>query len=495
MKKDSVFTTGEIKEIIDNLYHTIGVRMYFKISKYPEYDNSFPVKQSSFTNVCKAITDHLELPISIIPFFNSDFKTKDIVANKGGNTSGIAAQVLIPNNLPWYKTNAMNNFPISVNIPFEALSMGHYYLMTQLSHEFSHIYLNSRRDPQKDSEWATDLCALMMGFSSLWIEGRKRSSTERTATHTITQTTTQGYLSDEEFTFALEYIETLRSPFERLRNQISSLTKKIKTTYDRIPDYIKNNYLLYAFHYKHPQASFKEPEDATVFSKMSQAKHKLELEELLTKSKKEINAIVKFMQDKKEFYEKDKNCMEDYVKTLNTINAKLEQIFKELIHDYNIIYRNIDIKHHTKIFEKQAKSLNKSIKVANNIIQAIHNRHKRLDYCLGLYKRNKKDSITNEKYAERLSLLCNTDYTEYSTEFIKKEQEKIDKITATLTEAPYFYSIDEEILLSHTATLNETVSALNYCLKEQKSNIKVVMRNLNFTNRLKCILNCLFISK
>ena len=190
---NNVLTSKEVKEIIDNLYDTIGVRMNINLSKYPAVNKSSNVSKSSFLDDCKIITDHLELPIYIIPTFSSSFETKGVVRNTGNGTSGIGAQIHIPSNLPWYKTDAMKEFPINVTIPPEALSLSHFFLMTQLSHEFSHIYLHSRRDPQKESEWATDLCALMMGFAPLWFRGRKRMWTE----NNITYTETLGYLSKE----------------------------------------------------------------------------------------------------------------------------------------------------------------------------------------------------------------------------------------------------------------------------------------------------------
>lgn len=492
--QNSVLTTGEIKEIIDNLYHTIGVRMNFNLNKFPELNNSFPVAQSSFLDVCKAITEHLELPISITPLFSSDFKTTGMVLNQGSYSSEIGAQIHIPSNIPWYKTDSMNNFPITINVPLEALHMGYHFLMTQLSHEFSHVYLHSRRDPQKDSEWATDLCALMMGFTSLWYRGRKHSSRENLSTRTVTRTLTQGYLSDEEFTYAVKYIDTLRSPIVHLRNRISVLRNKIQVACNDISKYIIDNYLLHTFHYKHTQGEFKQAEDAVLFSKMSQPQHKQELEVLLIKSKSDTNAIVRALQHKREFYDKDKKCMEGYVETLNSIEAKLQQTLKELIHDYKTIFRNIDVKHYTRIFNTRTKSINTGINRANDIILSVNKKLKKLNYALELYKQHNENSVTNGKGAEKLSLLCNTDYIAHSTGFIQKEQEKIDKAKGILEKAQYFYSMDDEVLLSQIATIEEAVSTLDYCLKEQKNNIKAVAHNLRFTDRIKLFLSCLFMN-
>lgn len=213
--QNNVLTSEELKEIIDTLYGTIGVRMNINLTKYPNVNILLPVNQSSFLDDCKVITDHLELPILVKPIFSSSFETKGVVLNEGNGTSGIGAQIHIPDNLPWYKSESMNNVPINITVPPEALAQGFFFLTTQLSHEFSHIYLHSRRDPQKESEWATDLCALMMGFTPLWLQGRQQTKRGATSTYTTTYIQTRGYLSDNEFNYAVNYINNLRSPFEQ----------------------------------------------------------------------------------------------------------------------------------------------------------------------------------------------------------------------------------------------------------------------------------------
>lgn len=492
--QNSVLTTEEIKEVIDNLYSTIGVRMNVDLSNHPNINVSFGCNNFSFLDDCKIITDHLELPICISPLFSSSFETKGVVRNESNSTSGIGAQIHIPGNLPWYKTDAMKNFPINITVPPQALSQGHYFLLTQLSHEFSHIYLHSRRDPQKESEWATDLCALMMGFTPLWLLGRKHVSKQVNSNQTITYTQTQGYLSDTEFDFSVKYINNLRSPFEQLRNRISSLKQKIQLDCNDISKYLEDVSLLHNFHYKHPQKSFKHIEDAAVFSKLAQSQYKSEIELGLAKSKNETNAIVKPLQNKKEFYEKDKKCMEKNLEDLNAIEIKLEQCLKELKHFYEVIIQNIDVKYYTGIFNVRVKSISEGIRNANKKIQLIYKKIEILGKCLAYYERYKKESYAKDVDEKTLSLISNTDYIASSVSFIKNKQEKIGEIEGILKEAHYFYSLDDELLLSQIAELNNIISTLDYCQKEQNSNIKVVKRNLNFIGWVKWNLNNSFAS-
>lgn len=488
--KKSVFTTEEIKGIIDGLYHTIGVRMIFNPGKYPNFNAGSIVKQSSFMDVCKVITEHLELPVKITPSFSSEFKSRGMVLNENSSTSGIGAQIHLPYNLPWYKTEALNNFPISITVPPEALAKGHYYLMTQLSHEFSHIYLHSRRDPQRESEWATDLCALMMGFAPLWRRGRTHTYTQQDVHQVVTNTVTQGYLSDEEFEFAVNYINKLRNTFENLRIELSSEKQRIQSIFNEISGYLEDISLLYDFHFKHPQKSFINAEDAKTFSKIAGSHYISEIKELLVKRKNDTNAIVKPLLHKKEFYDNDIKWMEDNLKQLHTIESKLNRILAELKSDYNIIFQNIDAVHYDRVFNNRVAAISKGICDAEEKIQKIHKEISVSERCLTYYNHYKKESIDDEKDAKTLSLICKRDYFIASDEFINNQQKRIEGIEELLKKAEEFYSIDDEVLSSKLAELKEIISTLEYCLKEQKDNLKVIKRNLSFLGKAKWRWDC-----
>lgn len=489
--KRSVFTTEEIKEIIDKLYHTIGVRMNINLSKFPNFNNYSEIEKNSFIDVSKVITDHLELPISISPIFSSAFQSSGMVLNESNTQSGIGAQIHIPYDLPWYKTEALNNFPITITVPPDALTKGHYYLLTQLSHEFSHIYLYSRRDPQRESEWATDLCALMMGLAPVWRLGRKRSRTQQNATHTVTTTQTQGYLSDEEFDFAVNYIDKLRNPFEKLRKKLSSTKQRIQSICNEISKYLEEIGLLYSFHFKHPQKSFKNTEDAKTFSKLAQSHYKSEIEEILAKHKNDTNVIVKSLLHKKEFYNNDIKWMEDNLEQLNAIESKLNQTLIELKRDRDVIYRNIDVEHYERIFNDCVTTLRDGSHHAEQLIQDIHIKMKVCEACLEYYNLYKKKSIANEEDAKILSSICKRDYFVASIEFINNQQKKVERIEAILKKADTFYSVDDDILSTNVVELKDIISKLESSLKEQKDNLKVIKRNLSFIGKTKWTWDCL----
>lgn len=490
--QNSVLTSEEIKEIIDRLYSTIGIRMNVNLNKYPNVNILLPINQSSFLDDCKVITDHLELPILVKPIFSSSFESKGVVLNEDNGTSGIGAQIHIPGNLPWYNTEAMNNYPINITVTPEALAQGFFFLTTQLSHEFSHIYLHSRRDPQKESEWATDLCALMMGFTPLWLQGRKQTRREVSSNHTTTYVQTQGYLSDYEFSFAEKYINNLRSPFEQLRNNISSIKQKIQLDCNEISKYIKDVLLLYDFHFKHPQKTFKHIGDAATFSKLAQSQYISDVEALLAKSKSATNVIVKPLQDKRVFYEKDKKWMENNLEELKAVEERLGQSLKELKHDYEVMIQNIDVEQYTSLFKTRVKSLSKGIREANKKILLINQKIEILRKSLEYYRKYKKISYAKETDTKTLSLISNGDFIPRSATFIKKEQEVVDGIERVLKEAHYFYSFDDDILVSKIAELNDVISTLEHCLQEQKNHIKIVIRNLTFIGKTKWFLKFFF---
>lgn len=482
--QNNVLTIEELKEIIDNLYRTIGVRMDLNLSKHPKISDAFEVNYASFLDDCKVITDHLELPINVLLSYSSSFKTTGMVRNEGGATSGIGAQIHIPADLPWYKTDAMKNFPIKVTIPPEAFELGHFYLMTQLSHEFSHIYLHSRRDPQKESEWATDLCALMMGFTPLWQKGRTR--------RTNNFIHTQGYLSYGEFDFAVSYIAKFRSPFAQLRKDISESKQKIQSDCNNINQYIEDIYLLYDFHFKHPQTYLKHIEDGVVFSKLAQSQLKSDIEQLMEECKRDTNAILKSIQTKKEYYEKDKEWLKNQVERLNAIDEKLERKLEELKHDYDVILQNIDVVHHTKVFNTRMKSLSEGVRQANMLVQATDQTIKILNNCLDYYQQYKKKSVAKEEETKTLSLIQNAAYTANTRAFIRNQQDKIDEIEGLIKKARLFYSVDDQILVSKQTELNDVISILSNSLNEQKKHIHVVRNNLNFIGKTKWILKGIF---
>jgi hypothetical protein len=107
----------------------------------------------------------------------------------------------------------MVNFPVQVRISENCADRPD-TLVTVMAHELSHIVLHSMWHKEKENEVYTDLTAMTLGFARVMKKGRKVEITSsvkhnpanRTTT-THKQTTTYGYLSDDEFEYATRTFE------------------------------------------------------------------------------------------------------------------------------------------------------------------------------------------------------------------------------------------------------------------------------------------------
>ena len=81
-----------------------------------------------------------------------------------------------------------------------------------MAHEISHVFLYSIRHPQKNNEFFTDFTAITHGFHDVFYNGRKLNDVNKkfnwftNTTTTSTQTTTYGYLNDNQFAFVSKKI-------------------------------------------------------------------------------------------------------------------------------------------------------------------------------------------------------------------------------------------------------------------------------------------------
>jgi len=227
-----------IDHAITTLLSTVGVKEPVDSKKIVFLIRSKKVKEG-----IKEIAKYLGLPIEVnlsyvpkgyTPNANDGFQSTHLVKtdSRGRGVGGITAQVSIPSNLPFYGTAGMVNFPINVRVS-EDCGNNPMTLISVMAHELSHIVLHSMWHKEKDNEFYTDLTAMMLGFEDVMRSGRKVIKTDTitdrgfmsSRTTTTTQTTTYGYLSDENFTFALGKIKKILKTYKSSKNQ---LAKKIK---------------------------------------------------------------------------------------------------------------------------------------------------------------------------------------------------------------------------------------------------------------------------
>jgi len=130
--------------------------------------------------------------------------------SSGHGVEGIEAQVLIPSDLPLFGSPDLRRRPITVLITPAFRTARPDTAITILAHELSHILLHSLRHPERESEALTDLVPIVLGFADIVQRGRKVTISETTKDGaTQTTTTTYGYLSDADFSFAIGRVDSL----------------------------------------------------------------------------------------------------------------------------------------------------------------------------------------------------------------------------------------------------------------------------------------------
>jgi hypothetical protein len=176
------------------------------------------------------MASHLGLPIKVnivtVPANHrqqdgSRFTTSALVKtdDTGKGTESITAQVSIPSYLPFYGSEILKGFPITVKVSDNCQKHPSAFLGI-MAHELSHVILYSLLSPRKDNEVYTDLAGMVLGLSNLMKEGRKVVEVEHGRSSAVSTTTTYGYLSDEAFAFALDRVRTIRADKGTPRRQL-----------------------------------------------------------------------------------------------------------------------------------------------------------------------------------------------------------------------------------------------------------------------------------
>lgn len=212
-----------VGDAIDELTTLLGVKEEIA----PETILNIYRSQSAALSI-EHMAGYLGLPIKVnIVMVSATYGQKDGIhfttrglANTddtGKATESITAQVLIPGHLPFYGSELLRGFPMTVRISDDCYK-DPISFFSIMAHELSHVVLHSLLSPHKENEVYTDLAAMILGFSSVMKDGRKVVKVDQQAYHpnpttttTTTTTTTYGYLSDEDFHFAFDKIGAIRA--------------------------------------------------------------------------------------------------------------------------------------------------------------------------------------------------------------------------------------------------------------------------------------------
>lgn len=200
-----------IENALDELISFLGIKELVDQERLVSLIQSKRVKECA-----KEIALQLGLPVAIDMTFvpkgfrpgkNDGFQSSHLVKtdSQGRGREGIVAQVSIPSDLPLFGTSRMVDFPIRVRVGEDCYDHPE-TLIAVMAHELSHILLHSLMHKERENEFYTDLTPMVLGFAEVVRSGRKvvtesysNSDPYSRSTTTHTETTTYGYLTDDNF--------------------------------------------------------------------------------------------------------------------------------------------------------------------------------------------------------------------------------------------------------------------------------------------------------
>lgn len=350
-----------IKRALNELIPTLGVR------EFVDHEKLYPLVHSGKLKECiKQIALYLGLPVEIIiysvskgyrPNANDSFQSAHLVKTdeKKRGTGGITAQVSIPSNLPLYGSIGMVNFPISVRISENCAENAASFIAI-MAHELSHIILYSILHREKESEFYTDLTAMMLGFANVMKIGRVATNiTKQTqqyvfhsTTTTTTETTTYGYLSRENFYFAFDEIKSFLSKQVsakyKLFEKLNQFKKKLSKT-KKISFYFKN-YLEYLDKNLNLKIS---QEDGHKISAFHQSGYADNFHSIIVKNETHLKNSLKFLENLKNYTAGNIETMQKYEAQLKLANEELAKQHFLLQKDVNVLKKYVGFFYRLKL--------------------------------------------------------------------------------------------------------------------------------------------------
>ena len=146
----------DLPTVLDQLIKCLGVREAIRSNAFASF-----LRREDIQGCVQLIASRLGLPVRIsVSYVSEDskaggtdgFRTTALVrtGSSGRGTEGIVAQVEIPQNLPMYGTQALQDYTVHVRISRNCLEYPLTFV-TIIAHELSHILLASLLHPKRDS--------------------------------------------------------------------------------------------------------------------------------------------------------------------------------------------------------------------------------------------------------------------------------------------------------------------------------------------------------
>jgi hypothetical protein len=232
---------GHIENALDELISFLGIKELVDQAHLASLIQSKRVKECA-----KEIALQLGLPVAIDmtlvpkgfrPGKNDGFQSSHLVKtdSQGRGREGIVAQVSIPPDLPLFGTSRMVDFPIRVRVGEDCYDHPE-TLIAVMAHELSHILLHSLMHKERESEFYTDLTPMVLGFAAIVRSGRKvvtesysNSDPFSRSTTTRTETTTYGYLTDDNFDFVFSRVVSALAAHEAPKKALIGRACVLKT--------------------------------------------------------------------------------------------------------------------------------------------------------------------------------------------------------------------------------------------------------------------------
>ncbi|MFO7773526.1 MAG: hypothetical protein R6V59_06290 [Dehalococcoidia bacterium] len=219
-----------ISNAIDELVGFLGIKENIPIETVLR-----PLHNNNTKECIEKIASQLGLPIKVKVVAGESFESRDLVTTNdaGQGTEGITAQVSIPSSLPFYGTPAMQGFPIRVEVSGDCRRYPHTFVAT-MAHELSHVVLHSLWHKEKNNEIYTDLTAMLLGFAVIMRMGRYAVETTQIGLGWEQTTTTRfGYLTDNQFEFALSQVNRILNTSETALNKMRTRVNQTLSTYKK----------------------------------------------------------------------------------------------------------------------------------------------------------------------------------------------------------------------------------------------------------------------
>jgi hypothetical protein len=345
-----------IEKALTELIPVLGPKEFVDHQKIISLIHSNKIKEA-----IKEIALYLGLPIEVNlsyvprgyrPSNTDSFQSTHLVKTdwRGRGTSGITAQVSIPSNLPFYGTSGLVNFPISVRLS-ENCTENPMTLISVMAHELSHILLHSLFHKEKENEFYTDLTAMILGFASIMKIGRNVVKTNTSTSYgalsstttTHTETTTYGYLSDENFNFAFNFIEDVlnkqKSARKKLLKKLKQFKKQLKKA--KIISFYFSKYLEYLDNNLNQKIS---QEDGYKISAFHQHGYTDNFQSVIRKNEINLDTFLIFVENLRNYTGRNIEIMQQY-------EAQLKSGKEELDKQHFLLQQDVDIlKKYVKLF-------------------------------------------------------------------------------------------------------------------------------------------------